>query len=101
MASPSKGIDNYVDGSDTGFVSTAKKASTPWTSDTDDLLVATNGKTIDFTTLKGLDWTGAVDTLSPSGGGRKYPLGGKGGDTLVGKDGVMDVFLFQFLDLGW
>ena len=89
-------VDKHVFGSDTGFVSTAQKASTPWTSDTaDDLLVATNGKTIDFTTLKGLDWTGAEHFVTSMEGAANILEGGKGDDTLVGKDGVMDVFLFN------
>lgn len=91
----SSSFDKHVFGSDTGFVSTAKKASTPWTSDTDDLLVATNGKTIDFTTLKGLDWTGAEHFVTSMEGAANILEGGKGDDTLVGKDGVMDVFLFN------
>lgn len=90
-----EGIDNYVDGSDTGFVSAADALGTPWTTDSKDLLVATNDKEIDFDTLKGLDWAGATHFVTAMKGAANILEGGKGDDTLVGKDDVMDVFLFN------
>lgn len=89
-------IDNYVAGSDTGFVSTADKLDEPWmTASSNDLLVATNDKAIDFDTLKGLDWAGATHFVTAMKGAANILEGGKGDDTLVGKDDVMDVFLFN------
>lgn len=94
-------IDNYVDGSDTGFVSTADKLDEPWmTASSNDLLVATNDKAIDFDTLKGLDWAGATHFVTAMKGAANILEGGKGNDTLVGKDDVMDVFLFNSWTLG-
>ena len=91
-----KGIDNYVDGSDTGFVSIADKLDEPWmTASSNDLLIATNDKEIDFDTLKGLDWAGATHFVTAMKGAANILEGGKGDDTLVGKDDVMDVFLFN------
>ena len=89
-------IDNYVDGSDTGFVSTADKLDEPWmTASSNDLLIATNDKEIDFDTLKGMDWDDATHFVTAMKGAANILEGGKGDDTLVGKDGVMDVFLFN------
>lgn len=91
-----KDIDNYVDGSDTGFVSIADKLDEPWmTASSNDLLIATNDKEIDFDTLKGLDWAGATHFVTAMKGAANILEGGKGDDTLVGKDDVMDVFLFN------
>lgn len=90
-----KDIDNYVAGSDTGFVSAADNLTKPWATDSNDLLVATNDKTIDFGTLKGLDWAGATHFVTAMKGAANILEGGKGNDTLVGKDDVMDVFLFN------
>ena len=89
-------IDNYVAGSDTGFVSTADKLDEPWmTASSNDLLVATNDKAIDFDTLKGMDWDDATHFVTAMKGAANILEGGKGNDTLVGKDGVKDVFLFN------
>lgn len=89
-------IDNYVDGSDTGFVSTADKLDEPWmTASSNDLLIATNDKEIDFDTLKGMDWDDATHFVTAMKGAANILEGGKGDDILVGKDGVMDVFLFN------
>lgn len=89
-------IDNYVDGSDTGFVSTADKLDEPWmTASSNDLLIATNDKEIDFDTLKGMDWDDATHFVTAMKGAANILEGGKGDDTLVGKDGVKDVFLFN------
>ena len=89
-------IDNYVDGSDTGFVSTADKLDEPWmTASSNDLLIATNDKEIDFDTLKGMDWDDATHFVTAMKGAANILEGGKGNDTLVGKDGVKDVFLFN------
>lgn len=88
-------IDNYVAGSDTGFVSAAGDLTKPWATDSNDLLVATNDKAIDFGTLKGLDWAGATHFVTAMKGAANILEGGKGNDTLVGKDDVMDVFLFN------
>lgn len=96
-------IDNYVDGSDTGFVSAtaADKLDEPWmAASSNDLLVATNDKAIDFNTLKGLDWAGATHFVTAMKGAANILEGGKGNDTLVGKDDVMDVFLFNSWTLG-
>lgn len=90
-----EGINNYVDGSDTGFVSAAGDLTKPWATDSNDLLVATNDKAIDFDTLKGLDWDDATHFVTAMKGAANILEGGKGDDTLVGKDGVMDVFLFN------
>lgn len=99
-------IDNYVAGSDTGFVSAADALGTPWTTDSNDLLVATNdGDAIKTADLAGkLDWNGG----DPAGKGTDEGFvkvldgnfqnileGGRGDDTLVGLDGAKDVFLFN------
>ncbi|WP_303878330.1 hypothetical protein [Desulfovibrio piger] len=101
-----KDIDNYVDGSDTGFVSAADALGTPWTTDSNDLLVATNdGDAIKAEDLAGkLDWNGG-DPNWPNtdktfeavldGKFQNILEGGKGDDTLVGLDGAKDVFLFN------
>lgn len=82
--------------SETGFVSTAKKPATPWEGNgTDDLLVATHDKAIDFDTLKGLDWTGVDSFTKAMDGAENILEGGKGNDFLVGKDGAQDIFLFN------
>ena len=101
-----KGIDNYVDGSDTGFVSAADELGTPWTTDSNDLLVATNdGDAIKAEDLAGkLDWNGGDPDWQGTDAGFVKVLdgnfqnileGGKGDDTLVGLDGAKDVFLFN------
>ena len=106
-----KGIDNYVDGSDTGFVSAADALGTPWTTDSKDLLVATNdGDAIKAEDLAGkLDWNGG-DPNWPNtdktfeavldGKFQNILEGGKGDDTLVGLDGAKDVFLFNSWGVG-
>ena len=88
-------INNYVADSDTGFVSAAGDLTKPWATDSNDLLVATNDKAINFDTLKGLDWDDATHFVTAMKGAANILEGGKGDDTLVGKDGVMDVFLFN------
>lgn len=91
-------IDNYVDGSDTGFVSAtaADKLDEPWmAASSNDLLIATNDKKIDFATLKGMDWDDAPHFVTAMKDAANILEGGKGDDNLVGKDGVMDVFLFN------
>lgn len=93
-------FDKHVFGSDTGVVSGATNLKKPWDTDTDDLLVATNDKAIDFDTLKGLDWAGATHFVTAMKGAANILEGGKGNDTLVGKDDVMDVFLFNSWTLG-
>ncbi|WP_418735916.1 hypothetical protein [Desulfovibrio sp.] len=92
-----KDIDNYVDGSDTGFVSTADKLDEPWmTASSNDLLVATNDKAIDFEGLKNLvDWGQAESFIKAMGNAENILEGGRGNDVLVGKDGAKDVFLFN------
>lgn len=92
-----KDIDNYVDGSDTGFVSTADKLDAPWMTDSsNDLLVATNDKAIDFEGLKSLvDWGQAESFIKAMGNAENILEGGRGDDVLVGKDGAKDVFLFN------
>lgn len=92
-----KEIDNYVDGSDTGFVSTADKLDEPWmTASSNDLLVATNDKAIDFEGLKSLvDWGQAESFIKAMGNAENILEGGRGDDVLVGKDGAKDVFLFN------
>lgn len=90
-----EGIDNYVDGSDTGFVSAVGDLTKPWATDSNDLLIATNDKAIDFDTLTGLDWAGATHFVTAMKGAANILEGGKGNDTLVGKAGVKDVFLFN------
>ena len=92
-----KEIDNYVDGSDTGFVSTADKLDEPWmTASSNDLLVATNDKAIDFEGLKNLvDWGQAESFIKAMGNAENILEGGRGNDVLVGKDGAKDVFLFN------
>lgn len=106
-----EGIDNYVDGSDTGFVSAADALGTPWTTDSKDLLVATNdGDAIKAEDLAGkLDWNGG-DPNWPNtdktfeavldGKFQNILEGGKGDDTLVGLDGAKDVFLFNSWGVG-
>ncbi len=101
-----KGIDNYVDGSDTGFVSAADELGTPWLTDSKDLLVATNdGDAIKAEDLAGkLDWNGGDPGWEGTDAGFVKVLdgnfqnileGGRGNDTLVGLDGAKDVFLFN------
>ena len=92
-----KDIDNYVDGSDTGFVSTADKLDEPWmTASSNDLLVATNDKAIDFEGLKNLvDWGQAESFITAMDDAENILEGGRGNDVLVGKDGAKDVFLFN------
>lgn len=101
-----KDIDNYVDGSDTGFVSAADALGTPWTTDSNDLLVATNdGDAIKTADLAGkLDWNGGDPAWKGTDEGFVKVLdgnfqnileGGRGDDTLVGLDGAKDVFLFN------
>lgn len=92
-----KDIDNYVDGSDTGFVSTADKLDEPWmTASSNDLLVATNDKAIDFEGLKNLvDWGQAESFITAMDRAENILEGGRGNDVLVGKDGAKDVFLFN------
>lgn len=92
-----KDIDNYVDGSDTGFVSTADKLDEPWmTASSNDLLVATNDKAIDFGGLKNLvDWGQAESFITAMDRAENILEGGRGNDVLVGKDGAKDVFLFN------
>lgn len=104
-------IDNYVAGSDTGFVSAADALGTPWTTDSNDLLVATNdGDAIKTADLAGkLDWNGG-DPNWPNtdktfeavldGKFQNILEGGKGDDTLVGLDGAKDVFLFNSWGVG-
>lgn len=104
-------IDNYIDGSDTGFVSAADALGTPWTTDSNDLLVATNdGDAIKAEDLAGkLDWNGG-DPNWPNtdktfeavldGKFQNILEGGKGDDTLVGLDGAKDVFLFNSWGVG-
>lgn len=99
-------IDNYVDGSDTGFVSAAGDLTKPWETDSNDLLVATNDESvINLDSLKGkLDWTwtsgnefGDKEFTGTIAAGKFNNIleGGKGDDTLVGLDGAKDVFLFN------
>lgn len=102
-------IDNYVAGSDTGFVSAANDLMKPWatTKDNTDLLVATNDESvINLDSLKGkLDWTwtsegnefGDKEFTGTIAAGKFNNIleGGKGDDTLVGLDGAKDVFLFN------
>ena len=106
-----EGIDNYVDGSDTGFVSAADALGTPWATDSKDLLVATNdGDAIKAEDLAGkLDWNGGDPTWPYTDKGFEATLdgkfqnileGGKGDDTLVGLDGAKDVFLFNSWGVG-
>lgn len=104
-----KDIDNYVAGSDTGFVSAADDLTKPWatTKDNNDLLVATNDESvINLDNLKGkLDWTwtsegnefGDKEFTGTIAAGKFNNIleGGKGDDTLVGLDGAKDVFLFN------
>lgn len=99
-------IDNYVAGSDTGFVSAADALGTPWRTDSKDLLVATNdGDAIKTADLAGkLDWNGGDPAWKGTDEGFVKVLdgnfqnileGGRGDDTLVGLDGAKDVFLFN------
>lgn len=94
-------VTEIVAGSDTGFVSTADKLDEPWmTASSNDLLIATNDKEIDFNTLKGMDWDDATHFVTAMKGAANILEGGKGNDILVGKDDVMDVFLFNSWTLG-
>ena len=91
-------VTEVVAGSDTGFVSAtaADKLDEPWmTASSNDLLIATNDKEINFDTLKGMDWDDARHFVTAMKGAANILEGGKGNDTLVGKDGVKDVFLFN------
>lgn len=99
-------FDKHVFGSDTGFVSAADALGTPWTTDSSDLLVATNdGDAIKAEDLAGkLDWNGGDQTWPYTDKGFEAALdgnfqnileGGKGDDTLVGLNGAKDVFLFN------
>lgn len=91
-------IDNYVAGSDTGFVSAADDLTKPWatTKDNNDLLVATNDKAIGFDDLSGKMEPDALNYFADILTGAENILeGGLGDDTLVGKDGAKDVFLFN------
>lgn len=91
-------IDNSVAGSDTGFVSAADDLTKPWatTKDNNDLLVATNDKAIDFDDLSGKMEPDALNYFADILTGAENILeGGLGDDTLVGKDGAKDVFLFN------
>lgn len=91
-------IDNSVAGSDTGFVSAADDLTKPWatTKDNNDLLVATNDKAIDFDDLSGKMEPYALNYFADILTGAENILeGGLGDDTLVGKDGAKDVFLFN------
>lgn len=82
--------------SETGFVSTAEQPAKPWEDEgTKDLLVATNDKAIDFDTLKDLDWAGVDSFTKAMDGAENILEGGRQDDTLVGKDGAKDVFLFN------
>lgn len=91
-----KDIDNYVVGSDTGFVSAAAKLDEPWMTSSNDLLVATNDKAIDFEGLKSLvDWGQAESFITAMNGAENILEGGRGNDVLVGKDEAKDVFLFN------
>lgn len=88
-------IDNYVAGSDTGFVS-ATDGENPWNATTADLLVATHDKAIDFDDLSGKMEPDALNYFADILTGAENILeGGLGDDTLVGKDGAKDVFLFN------
>lgn len=92
-----KDIDNYVDGSDTGFVSAtaADKLDEPWmAASSNDLLIATNDKEIDFSSLE-LDWASVESFTKAMGSVENILEGGRGNDVLVGKDGAKDVFLFN------
>lgn len=90
-----KDIDNYVDGSDTGFVS-ATDGENPWNATTADLLVATHDKAIDFDDLSGKMEPSALNYFADILTGAENILeGGLGDDILVGKDGAKDVFLFN------
>ena len=93
-------------GSDDGFVSLAADKNTPWTSDSQDFLVATNSKSVvDLDALKDkVDWAwtsgddfGDKEFTGTIAAGEFNNIleGGKGDDTLVGLDGAKDVFLFN------
>lgn len=85
-----------VFGSETGFVSAATDVEKPWDATTDDLLVATNDKAICFDDLSGKMESDALAYFDDILKGAENILeGGKGNDFLVGKDGAMDVFLFN------
>ena len=89
-----KGL-TWAFGSETGFVS-ATDAKNPWNATTDDLLVATNDKAIEFNDLSGEMESGALDYFADILKGAENILeGGRGDDTLVGKDGAQDIFLFN------
>ena len=82
--------------SETGFVSAADKLDEPWTANSNDLLVATNDKAIDFEGLKTLvDWGQVESFIKAMGNAENILEGGRGNDVLVGKDGAKDVFLFN------
>lgn len=102
----SSNFDSYAIGSDTGFVSAAVNLGTPWTTGSNDLLVATNyGGAIKTADLVGkLDWIGGDPGWKGTDEGFVKVLdgnfqnileGGRGNDTLVGLDGAKDVFLFN------
>lgn len=102
----SSNFDSYAIGSDTGFVSAATALGTPWTTNSKDLLVATNdGDAIKAKDLAGkLDWNGGDPAWTNTDEGFVKVLdgnfqnileGGRGDDTLVGLDGAKDVFLFN------
>ncbi|WP_304028207.1 hypothetical protein [Desulfovibrio piger] len=95
-------IDNYVDGSDTGFVSAADALGTPWTTASNDLLVATNdGDAIKTADLAGkLDWNGGDPNWPNTDKTFEAVLDGKFQNTLVGLDGAKDVFLFNSWGVG-
>lgn len=104
-------FDKGVIGSDTGFVSAADALGTPWTTDSKDLLVATNdGDAIKAEDLAGkLDWNGGDPTWPYTDKGFEATLdgkfqnileGGKGDDTLFGLNGAKDVFLFNSWGVG-
>lgn len=92
-------------GSDDGFVSLAANKNTPWTSDSQDFLVATSKSVVDLDALKGkVDWAwtsgnefGDKEFTGTIAAGKFNNIleGGKGDDTLVGLDGAKDVFLFN------
>lgn len=100
-------FDKGVIGSDTNVVSAADNLAEPWSTTSNDFLVATNDESvIDLDALKGkLDWTWTsqdgefgdkefTGTIA-AGNFNNILEGGKGDDTLVGLDGAKDVFLFN------
>lgn len=99
--------EHVVFGSDTNVVSAADNLTEPWSTTSNDFLVATNDESvIDLDALKGkLDWTWTsqdgefgdkefTGTIA-AGNFNNILEGGKGDDTLVGLDGAKDVFLFN------